>query len=128
MLIIKFYLKGVYYKRLRIIGFHKHHKLVSFLIVCPSFILHKANAVLLLATMILWKLDKDALHIGNLHLQHYNVPQIIISLGTTIILPFLIKLLYLEIKFRQLKNPPDVFCVDDPQHLEQAGLSETVTR
>jgi hypothetical protein len=130
ILIIRHYLRNIYYKRLRVLGYYKHHDLVKCLSLIPAIVLHKSNALLLLLTTILCKYNDKVVNISNgIQLKPINFVQIIITTAVTIIIPFLIKLFYHELKFRSERNPPDIFCVDDPQHLiTSAGLNEIGVR
>jgi hypothetical protein len=130
ILVIRYYMRSVYYRRLRILGYYKHHSLVKTLSLIPSLVLHKTNALLLLLSTILYMYGQNVVKIGDkIHLKATNFEQIIISISVAIISPFLMKWLYHEIRFRRDRNPPDIFCVEDPQHLvTSAGLNEIGVR
>ena len=130
LLLIRYYMRNVYYKRLRILGYYKHHSLVKCLSLMPSFVWHKTNAVLLLLTTIICSYDQKDMKFGpKIDLKPINLAQIVISLAVLVVIPFLIKHFYREIRFRIDRNPPDIFCVEDPQHLvTSAGLNEIGVR
>ncbi|CAG2161880.1 unnamed protein product [Oppiella nova] len=130
ILVIRYYMRSVYYRRLRILGYYKHHSLVKTLSLIPSLVLHKTNALLLLLSTILYMYGQNVVKIGDkIHLKATNFEQIIITISVAIISPFLMKWLYHEIRFRRDRNPPDIFCVEDPQHLvTSAGLNEIGVR
>ena len=126
---IRYYMRRVYYRRLRILGYYKHHSSVKRLSLIPSLVWHKANAILLLLATILSDWDKDINISSKVVLKPINLLQMVITIAVTIVIPFLSKHLYVEIRFRSDRNPPDVFCVEDPQHLvTSAGLNEVGVR
>lgn len=126
---IRYYMRRVYYRRLRILGYYKHHSSVKRLSLIPSLVWHKATVVLLLLATLLSDSDKDLVISSKVVLKPINVLQIVITIAVSIVVPFLSKHLYVEIRFRSDRNPPDVFCVEDPQHLvTSAGLNEVGVR
>jgi len=126
---IRYYFKNVYYLRLRILGYNNHHDKIKKFILFPSFVLHHSNAFLLLATVIIDKLDLNSLHIGNFHIQPINCAQLIISITSLLIIINNIIHFHHEFKFRRFRNPPDVFCVDDPsRRLTSDGLNQVAIR
>lgn len=126
-LLIKHYLKNIYYRRLRILGYNNHHGKVKKHVLFSSFLLHLANGLLLISTVIFHHFDY--IKIYGLHLKPINAAEIIISVAS---IPILINIhihIYHEIKFRRSRNPPDVFCVDDPsRHLTSDGLNQVAIR
>lgn len=126
-LMIKYYLKNIYYRRLRILGYNNHHTKVKKHILFTSFILHLANGVLLISTVIFN--HSDRIEIFGVHLKPIHAAEIIISIAS---IPILINIhihIYHEIKFRRSRNPPDVFCVDDPsRRLTSDGLNQVAIR
>ncbi|KAH9413619.1 uncharacterized protein LOC113790765 [Dermatophagoides pteronyssinus] len=126
-LLIKHYLKNLYYRRLRILGYNNHHDKVRKHVSLSSFFLHVANGLLLISTVIFN--HSDHLEIFGMHLKPINAIEIIISAAS---IPILINIhvhIYHEIKFRRSRNPPDVFCVDDPsRRLTSDGLNQVAIR
>ncbi|UXI14755.1 MLX-interacting protein [Sarcoptes scabiei] len=126
-ILIRYYLKNFYYHRLRILGYHNHHRMVERYVHLPTSILHISNVLLLLATLILHHYDE--IDILNIHLEPINVAQSIVSIASITILINIKITLYHEIRFRRFRNPPDVFCVDDPsRRLTSDGLNQVVIR
>ncbi|OTF74583.1 hypothetical protein BLA29_008713, partial [Euroglyphus maynei] len=112
---------------LRILGYNNHHEKVKKHVLFSSFLLHLANGLLLISTVIFHHFDY--IKIYGLHLKPINAAEIIISVAS---IPILINIhihIYHEIKFRRSRNPPDVFCVDDPsRHLTSDGLNQVAIR
>ncbi|XP_054167090.1 transmembrane protein 192-like [Oppia nitens] len=128
---IGYYMRNVYYRRLRILGYYKHHQLVRWLSHIPAFVLHKSNVALLILTAILYNIgQKDIIKLSDkIQLKPVNFEQLIVTVSVLIVMPFLIKWFYHEIRFRTDRNPPDIFCVEDPQRLvTSAGLNEIGVR
>lgn len=126
-LIVRFYFKNIYYHRLRILGYNNHHDKIMKFVMFPSLILHKSNALMLLLTIIMSQL-KD-IHINDIHIKPIHGVEIVISLGSVANVVNLIIHIYHELKFRRVRNPPDVFCVGDHStRLSSDGLSQVAIR
>lgn len=124
---IKYYLKHHYYHRLRILGYNNHHEKVRKHVTLPSTVINITNAILLLATIILKHLD--SINFWGIHLKAIHIIEIIISISSIILLIIIFFHIYHEFKFRKNRNPPDVFCVDDPsRRLTTDGLNQVAIR
>lgn len=120
-------MKNVYYRRLRILGYNNHHDKIRKFVMLPCFVLHKSNALLLLLTII-FSYVKD-IHISDIHIKPIHGVEIVISLGTVANVVNIIIHIYHELKFRRIRNPPDVFCVDDhSRRMATDGLSQVAIR
>ncbi|KAH9390081.1 hypothetical protein TYRP_007630 [Tyrophagus putrescentiae] len=128
-LAIRCYFKDVYYKRLRILGYNNHHDRIKKFVLFPSFVLHHANAFLLLATVLLNGLNISDLHVKSFHIRPIHCAELIISIAYFLVLINNVIHFYHELKFRRFRNPPDVFCVDDPSgRLTSDGLNQVAIR
>lgn len=128
-LLIQHYLKNIYYRRLRILGYYNHYKTVERFFSWPSWILHKSNALLLLSTIILYNLHLKSFSVFNWIVRPIHVAEAIITIVSILIIVIVSFNLFHETKFRRLRNPPDVFCVDDPsRRLTSDGLNQVVIR
>lgn len=128
-LAIRYYFKDVYYKRLRILGYNNHHDRIKKFVLFPSFVLHHANAFLLLATVLLNGLNISDLHVKSFHIRPIHCAELIISIAYFLVLINNVIHFYHELKFRRFRNPPDVFCVDDPSgRLTSDGLNQVAIR
>ncbi|KAI2804867.1 hypothetical protein BLOT_003855, partial [Blomia tropicalis] len=128
-LLIRFYLKNFYYKRLRILGYNNHHDRVKKYVLFPSIVLHHSNALLLISTIIFYNLNLNNLHIKDFYIKPIHSVELIVSISSLFIIVNNVLHFYHELKFRRFRNPPDVFCVDDPsRRLNQDGLNQVAIR
>jgi len=129
--LLRFTLHRLHYRRLRVIGYHSHYRSTVWLNKSTSWIFHRANGLILLATALVCHYLEDQgiipVHMGGAgvySVRPINILQSLIVLAVSIALPILFRFLLHELRFRRDRKPPDVFCLDNPAHLQHAGLSE----
>ena len=128
-IIIRYYFKNVYYKRLRILGYNNHHDKIKKHFLFPGFIFYHSNALLLVSTVIFNSFESNIISIKNLNIKSIYSAETIISIASFLILVNNVIHFYHELKFRRFRNPPDVFCVDDPTNrLTSDGLNQVAIR
>ena len=122
LLLSKIYLKKCHYRRLQKIGYHNHYQKVYWLSNVPHS-LYSFSAVCILCVMVFFnKKQEDSSSITLYSLDLINCLQIVITFFAAMCCPSLAAQLYFELVFRKEQKPPDVFYLDDPHHLTQAGL------
>lgn len=122
LLSAKIYLKKCHYRRLQKIGYHSHFRKVYWLSNVPHSFFNFCTICLLCVLIFFKSKPVDSSHLNNSSFTLVNYIQVIIILFVTMCCPFLITQMYFELIFRKDKKPPDVFYLDDPQHLPQDGL------
>ena len=126
---IKLYLKNVYYKRLRILGYHNHNEAVRRHVRLPAAAFGHANAAILALTIIFSQIDPKSLQIKDFVFHPIHGVTIIISGASIAVLINNVLHFLAELRFRRYRNPPDVFCIDDPSNrLTSDGLNQVTIR
>ena len=128
-LAIKYYLKNIYYRRLRILGYHNHNENVRKHVRIPAIAFGAANAAILAITIIFSQIDPKTLQIKDFIFHPIHGVTIIISGASIAVLINNLLHFLRELKFRRYRNPPDVFCIDEPANrLTSDGLNQVTIR
>jgi len=109
-LVFKLYLDNYYHNKLKLYGYHKHHKSSTFLSEITHLLFNKITLLLLLNSTVFQVINTnndDTIHVLGLAINQAQVAKIIAVVMSSIITIISGKKLHIEIDFQRKQNAPD---------------------